>query len=284
MPVYNGARWLRGAVESCLSQTFGNFVLVICDNASTDETESIARQFAALDDRVRYHRNQENIGVYRNYDRAFSFAETPYFKWASGNDLCAPAFVEECVALLEADRNSVLAYPRTVTFFDSVDDGQLYARDPEIIDDDPVVRFCRALDEIHLNNAFNGVIRTEVLRGTGLNRVHGGSDILLVAELALRGSIRQCQDPLFFRRMSPSASSSAKDPVAAAKFFSAEGRDIHDTLRWDFYRSCFSVALGAPISWGGRLRCIRHVARMCRWDRVGLWREMTGKASAPPYC
>ena len=53
LPVYNGEEFLEDAIRSALTQTFGDFELVICDNASTDRTETIARDLAAGDSRVR---------------------------------------------------------------------------------------------------------------------------------------------------------------------------------------------------------------------------------------
>jgi glycosyltransferase involved in cell wall biosynthesis len=65
MPVYNGAEFLHRAVDSLLSQTEGNFELLISDNASTDDTEAICREYLKRDPRVRYVRHERNRGVTR---------------------------------------------------------------------------------------------------------------------------------------------------------------------------------------------------------------------------
>ena len=84
LPVYNGQRYLAQAVESLLAQTFGDFELVLCDNASTDETESIGRDLEKRDRRVRYHRNERNLGAAPNFNRAWSLcAGRVVFKWAA---------------------------------------------------------------------------------------------------------------------------------------------------------------------------------------------------------
>ena len=69
MPVYNGARTLRDAIDTILAQEFADFELVISDNASTDETEAICREYVAKDARVRYFRNPTNIGAIPNFNR-----------------------------------------------------------------------------------------------------------------------------------------------------------------------------------------------------------------------
>ena len=114
MPVYNGDRYLGSAVESLLAQTFGDFSIVIVDNASTDGTEAIGREFAKRDRRVRYHRNPENIGGGPNFNRAFDMAnDAPYFKWAAHDDLHAPDFLAECVAVLDRRSDVVLCHCET---------------------------------------------------------------------------------------------------------------------------------------------------------------------------
>ena len=113
MPVFNGAESIAASIDSLLAQTVGDFELVICDTASTDATADVCARYAARDARIRYHRNPRNLGVNPNYNLTLSYASAPFFKWASANDLCAPTFLERCLAPLEADPAVVLAYPRT---------------------------------------------------------------------------------------------------------------------------------------------------------------------------
>ena len=82
LPVYNGERYVREALEAVLSQTFSDFELVICDNASTDGTRKICQDVARNDSRVRYYRNAKNLGAARNFNRCFTLAHpSEYFKW-----------------------------------------------------------------------------------------------------------------------------------------------------------------------------------------------------------
>ncbi|BAY51494.1 putative glycosyl transferase [Thermostichus vulcanus NIES-2134] len=59
MPVHNGAKFIRGALDSLLSQTFTDFELIISDNASTDDTEAICCEYVAKDKRIRYVRQKK---------------------------------------------------------------------------------------------------------------------------------------------------------------------------------------------------------------------------------
>jgi glycosyltransferase involved in cell wall biosynthesis len=79
LPVYNGENFLREALSSILAQDFVEFELVICDNASTDRTEAICRDFCRRDRRVRYFRNPENIGASGNWNRVFELSKGEFF-------------------------------------------------------------------------------------------------------------------------------------------------------------------------------------------------------------
>src|SRR5215471_14033382 len=94
LPVYNGQRYLAGAIQAILDQTFSDFELIICDNASTDETESICRDLAARDPRVRYHRNPANIGAAPNFNKTFELSTGEYFKWLAHDDLHEPTYLQ----------------------------------------------------------------------------------------------------------------------------------------------------------------------------------------------
>src|SRR3954452_14103167 len=83
MPVYNGARYLEEAVGSLLSQTEKNFVLIISDNCSTDETPEICARLLAQDPRVRYVRQEMNLGATRNFEYLLRSATSPLFMWAA---------------------------------------------------------------------------------------------------------------------------------------------------------------------------------------------------------
>src|SRR5689334_3559190 len=83
LPVYNGENYLAKTIASILAQTFTDFELIICDNASSDSTQRICEDFARQDARVRYGRNEKNLGAGPNYDLAFSRSTGTYFKWAA---------------------------------------------------------------------------------------------------------------------------------------------------------------------------------------------------------
>src|SRR5262245_52908080 len=115
LPVYNGERHLRRALDNVLAQDFEDFQLVISDNASTDGTQDICLEYARRDSRIRYSRNATNVGIAPNFQRAFRLSDGEYFKWLVHDDVCSPGFLRECVDLLdEAPDTVVLVYPRAL--------------------------------------------------------------------------------------------------------------------------------------------------------------------------
>src|SRR5205807_9176893 len=62
LPVYNGVAFLAQALDCLLTQTFSAYELIVSDNASTDGTAELCRQYAARDARIRYIRNDRNVG------------------------------------------------------------------------------------------------------------------------------------------------------------------------------------------------------------------------------
>src|SRR5260370_3152132 len=96
LPVYNGEQFLESALNSLLSQTFGDFELIISDNASTDRTKEIAQSIAAMASRVRYSRNLQNMGLVPNFDRTTALADVEYFIGAAPVELCSPVYLGLC--------------------------------------------------------------------------------------------------------------------------------------------------------------------------------------------
>ncbi len=99
--VYNGDAHLRDALDSLCHQTFRDFVLVIVDNASTDNTAAIAREYCARDPRIRYVRQPHNIGPVANFVSAAAAATTELFCWATHDDVRKSTCLHTLIGLLD---------------------------------------------------------------------------------------------------------------------------------------------------------------------------------------
>lgn len=110
MPVYNGEKYIRNALDALLAQTFTNFELVISDNASTDKTEKICNEYAFRDERIRYVRQAENRGAAANFQLVVDEAVGEYFMWAAYDDFWEPEFIAQALTLL-TDTSIGFAFP-----------------------------------------------------------------------------------------------------------------------------------------------------------------------------
>lgn len=234
MPVFNGEPYLAQSIEAMLNQTFPDFELILSDNGSEDGTEEICRHYAAKDKRVRYIRQEVNRGAAWNHNTVFHLASGEYFKWHCHDDLCAPDFLEKCVAVLDREPSVVLCYSQ----FARIDDhGKLietktFGWTP--IASSPVSGIATAHERfrtlIHRRNACEeiyGLMRRRVAAETQLIGAYTQSDDNFLAELALRGKFHEIPEPLLRYRLHTEKSTEAYrsrwqrmawfDPAAAGR-------------------------------------------------------------------
>ncbi|MEM1057216.1 MAG: glycosyltransferase [Bacteroidota bacterium] len=221
MPVYNGAAYLGEALDALQAQTEADWVAVVTDNASTDDTPEIVREHAEADPRIRYHRNETNLGANGNFNRSMALAvETgaPFVKWAAHDDCPHPAYLATCLAALEAHPEAVGAhsairlidgdgepYPysaRAGGFVASADD--LWRWDPADLQvyerPDPSERLARFLRAKSGEWMTYGVFRSDAVAKTRPFAMPGVEDALC-AELLLRGPVRFVRETLFDHRL-----------------------------------------------------------------------------------
>lgn len=96
MTAYNRESLIASAIDSVLAQTFSDFELIVCDDASTDRTVAVAEEYAQRDPRVRVVRNSEKVGDYPNRNRAAAFARGEYLKYHDSDDIMYP----HCLAVM----------------------------------------------------------------------------------------------------------------------------------------------------------------------------------------
>lgn len=234
MPVYNGERYVREALDSILAQEFQDFELVICDNASSDGTGAICREYADRDSRIRYVLNDTNVGAAGNFKRAFSFCRSEYFKWVVYDDLHAPAYLGRCVHLLENAPDEVaLVYPRTVLIDGAGKEIGPYEDGMDLREDRASDRLAKTLRNLSYCHAALGVYRSNALART---RVHGSfesADKILLMEVALLGQIWEVPERLYYRRVHGASSMTSKSPEELAAWIDPRnaGRPVYPIIR-----------------------------------------------------
>ena len=106
-PTYNRPDFLERAIRSCLAQTFQDFEIIVTDNSTNDSSE---KRIARLNDpRIRYFKNEKNLGPCGNSNRAVSLVKGKYLKFLMDDDLIKPRCLELMVSALENNPRAGIA-------------------------------------------------------------------------------------------------------------------------------------------------------------------------------
>lgn len=104
IPNYNYARYLEMRLESVLSQTFGDFEVIILDDASTDNSVEVINRYASNPKVYRIEINQSNTGSpFKQWEKGISMSRGKYVWIAEADDLATPDFMKSCVDIMERD-------------------------------------------------------------------------------------------------------------------------------------------------------------------------------------
>lgn len=289
LPVYNGEKYLANAVGSLLKQDFEDFELVISDNASTDNTEAMCREFTAKDRRIRYHRNETNIGATGNYNRVFQLSHGEFFRWASHDDECHPSHVRRCLeAYKDAPPSTVLVFTRAEIIDEQ---GRVKHLSPDSVgcsSPSAVKRLSHVLWSSSYAHSLWGVIKSDALRKT---RLMGclEADHVLLGELALMGPLIEIPEALYrMRRHERCATEINKSARALLTWHDPKRANERIWLpHWErVYIEYLKGIAHVPLSTSDRLLCYGAVPVISYWrrflrftgplrHRVGLRRNKT---------
>jgi glycosyltransferase involved in cell wall biosynthesis len=274
LPVYNGENFLAEAIEALLGQTYEDFELLISDNSSSDRTESICRTYAKLDSRVRYVRQERNIGRVPNHNFVIERTTTELFKMAAHDDLYARDLLKRCVDALDEHPEAIVAHSWEARVDE---DGKLISA----LSYSAVADTRRAPDRFRSmlfdgwDDYMYGVIRTSVLRRVHLLGTHHFADRTFNTEFSLHGPFQLVPDWLYFRREhagrpsdhpdSPSpytvrTRSAGMDPRRASRLTHPMIR-LYSEYVWGYVRAIRT----APLSAGERRECFYHLGRWLVW-------------------
>lgn len=194
IPVYNGAEYLSGALESALGQTFSNFEIIIADNASTDDTELVCKRFVEIDSRIKYVRHSNNIGANANFSFVKDQADGEYFVWLAHDDRWMPEFLDRAVKILDSDSECPLVFSDFLVR--NLETGEEFIRYTCSSNSSiPILRCAiRLIDTCP--SAVYGVHRLESLITTEFKNFDF-ADVHFLVELSIKGRIRMMNSPLY---------------------------------------------------------------------------------------
>jgi glycosyltransferase involved in cell wall biosynthesis len=201
IPTYNRSSFLREAIQSVIAQTFTEFVLVVSDNCSTDDTAAVVTSFH--DERLRYLQQPVHLDLNEHFSRCLHLADTDYLFLLPDDDLMHPNLLARSVEALDrhpeagmvhasarvvdAD-GAVIAAAHNMTrtlWEDTLEPGEAYVRE--------------AMKGGYRVNGSTVLFRTEAIRSRGLRYEQGdypATDFALVLRLALDWDIAFIAEPL----------------------------------------------------------------------------------------
>jgi glycosyltransferase involved in cell wall biosynthesis len=273
LPVYNGERLMRRALNSVLAQDYENFELIISDNASTDGTQPLCEEFRRRDPRIRYVRQTVNRGAAANFQAVLEQARGEFFMWLGDDDWLDPGYVAECVRVLVEQPDYQLV----------CGGGRYYQGDkfcfeekainlPQGCGKERVLSYYR---QVGMNGMLYGVMRREVLSGLELRNTIGG-DWLLMARMAFLGKVRTLEN-VFINRSLGGASRDLETLVAHHGLPAFVAKNPHLLIAFLIFRD---IAWKCPIyeSLGRRQRislASSSASSVIRRYKVAVWPERT---------
>ena len=285
LPVYQGETYVADAIRSIQNQSFHDFELVISDNASTDRTESICREFSEQDSRVRYFRADKNQGLAWNHNRAFELSRGEFAMWIGHDDRLDPTHLERCVTELDRNPAAVLCYTNS----NDIDaEGAVTAKiDLPTIGDSsrPSDRYSQTVQYEKRCDVVFGLMRADVLRRTNLHGGYHGSDWPLIAEMALHGRFLHLPEHLFSRRKHLNQASRRNDRWQNTVIFDPRKAGKTTYPFFSLVAGFRSAIERAPIGFLERRRCHAHLLGFSWRNRHHLrWDLKEGLSSTVKRC
>lgn len=206
---YNRPEGLRRTLECITRQTYKNLDIIISDNCSPGpEVDGVVRFFLSMDNRIRYYKQEKNIGMTLNFNFVLDKANGEYFMWGSDDDLWHEDFISSCVSSLAKNKNIGLAF----CDFVNIDTfGRIIRNYPSLIflsginNYSLMYRYLQSPEICGKCNIFMGVYRIDICKDiwkklVSSDEVWGGDNCMVLGVLARSGIMI---DPrvLFFKRI-----------------------------------------------------------------------------------
>jgi glycosyltransferase involved in cell wall biosynthesis len=197
MPVFNGGELFASALKSVLAQSFDDLEVVVSDNASTDRTEAVARDYARRDRRVRYIRQASTLPAMENFRFVLSQARGDFFFWAAHDDHWHPGFAAAGIAVLDVTPAAIGAYGMSRN---AIGDTLLYQPPYGLDAADPMQRVRHYLDSNGPDMLIYSVFRRDALDGVPWMKSICPEKAVIMHALC-RGALVDCPEMLHHYRL-----------------------------------------------------------------------------------
>ncbi len=275
LPIYNAEAFLDEAIESLLNQTVQDLELIISDNASTDRTEELCNRWAQRDARVRYFRNERNVGANPNFNRVVELARGKYFKWAAHDDKYHPEYIESCLHVLDKNPDIVLAFTRSVNIDTEGNTLEELESGLDVGREEVHRRFRELIRLDYPMHLIFGLMRTQTIKSMPLLRTYADCDRVLVCELGLKGRIAELSERYFYHRVHPnqSVSTTKHNRQLRSAWFRGDGVPFPAfpyTREWIGFAGAM---VRNPMPGGDRMHCVKHLCWWLKKHRRRVWTD-----------
>jgi glycosyltransferase involved in cell wall biosynthesis len=273
LPVFNGENYLGDAIQSILDQTFEDFDLIIRDNASTDRSLEMARDFAQADKRISIDVSETNLGAPENFNRVFASASGDYFRWAAHDDVLQPTYLARCVEILDNCPDYVMSHSKVQI----INDDGAVLRDYAIVlenvqSENAAERFSDMILVPHACYDAFALMRRGILSKTPLIGAYLSSDRCLLGEMMLHGKHYIVPEFLYRNREHGDRSVRIPNHERARKWFRQSGKRGLVLPAWRLLEEYRRAVERSPLSSQEKRECKRVIRS---WARKN-WRLLRG--------
>ncbi|WP_341524658.1 glycosyltransferase family 2 protein [Nostoc sp. UHCC 0302] len=241
IPIYNRARMLAQALESLRWQTYKDFVVIVCDDASTENLKEVVDKFTDL--KIEYYHYENNVGQYRNFMRGLKLCQTTFIKYLDSDDLLFPEALEKQIKTLQEEPSAALCLGGILEFEEIPEQNQVNLFDycePYV----PKLRTKRQWARLEDYRCFNPsacMYRTELLSGIGgFNTIVIGDWDIFVS-LSSKYPVTAVNEPIFAYRFHA-------DQITKTDNWASGNTVARDVLWLTSNANPYQERLGIPLS------------------------------------
>ncbi len=204
MPVMNGASSIALALRDFQAQTFQDWEVVVCDNASDDDTAAIVEEFARTDDRIHLRHFDIRVNVFHSFIRALETSRSPFFAFAAADDRHYALFLEKTLKAFDDRPDLIGVCPRVAFIFEGRFTG--ISKGTVSLDGSIEENICNYLSNPHENSRLFSVFRSAAVTNAWPRAVTPGVDFHTVARILRHGPTLEIDEVLMERDQTPAES------------------------------------------------------------------------------
>lgn len=214
IPIYNEGKYILETLQSVQNQTYKDFICIISDNNSTDDTSMICEEFIKNDNRFIYFRQKENIGAIKNMEFIIKRIDTQYTMLFSGHDILEKEFVSKTLEIIENNSNVSLVFSKAIGINEDskLIDNQ-FVQKTYSFSGNALSRYIRSVRELDNCSIVQGIFKSEVLNGYKFAGNSTGVDHVFLSYLLWHGELHTIDEILYKRRFFKKRDSTSEERI-----------------------------------------------------------------------